>query len=258
MPEGDTIFRLAEQLRPRLLDAEVRRLHLHRTPPTRLPKLPTTVDEVSAVGKHLLIRFGTGHVFDSHLKMNGSWDVHRPGQRWREPRGAMRALIETDEVEAVLFSTRDVRIYDPRDTSTKPWERLGPDLCRDDVDLDQAVERARWLPEETEIAEVLLDQRPACGIGNVYKSEVLWAERVHPRTPIGELDDDDLHRLYATANRLLRANLDRSKRVTHGRGLAVYGRERSSCPRCHHRVQYTKQGGLDRSTYWCARCQVRP
>ncbi|MEM8906036.1 MAG: DNA-formamidopyrimidine glycosylase family protein, partial [Actinomycetota bacterium] len=125
MPEGDTIYRLAEQLRPRLLDAEVRRLHLHRTPPTRLPKLPTTVDEVRAVGKHLLITFGTGHVFDSHLKMNGTWDVHRPGGRWREPRGAMRALIETDDVEAVLFSTRDVRIYDPRDPSTKPWERLG-------------------------------------------------------------------------------------------------------------------------------------
>ncbi len=257
MPEGDTIFRLAEQLRPKLLDAEVRRLHLHRTPPTRLPKLPTTVDEVRAVGKHLLITFGTGHVFDSHLKMNGSWDIHRPGGRWREPRGAMRALIETDEVEAVLFSTRDVRIYDPRDTSTKPWERLGPDLCLADVDVGLAVERARWLPDDTEIAEVLLDQRPACGIGNVYKSEVLWAERIHPRTRLAELDDDTLHRLYATANRLLRANLSRSKRVTHGRGLAVYGRERSGCPRCHGRVRFTKQGGLDRSTYWCERCQVR-
>lgn len=257
MPEGDTIFRLAEQLRPKLLGGAVRRLHLHRTPPTRLPKLPTTIDEVRAVGKHLLITFGTGHVFDSHLKMNGSWDVHRPGQRWREPRGAMRALIETDDVEAVLSATRDVRIYDPRDTSTKPWEQLGPDLCHDDVDLATAVERARWLPDDTEIVEVLLDQRPACGIGNVYKSEVLWAERIHPNTPLGELADDHLHRLYATANRLLRANLTRSKRVTHGRGLAVYGRERSGCPRCHGRIRYAKHGGLDRSTYWCDRCQVR-
>lgn len=257
VPEGDTIHRLAGRLAPALTGSVARRLHVHRTPPSRIPAEPT-VERVWAVGKHLLVRFDTGHLLDSHLLMNGSWDLYPRSGRWRQSRGAMRALIETDDVEAVLFSTPKVRLLHPRDPAPRPWDQLGPDLCLPDVDLDTGVERARWLPAETEIAEVLLDQRPACGIGNVYKSEVLWAERVHPTTALGAIDDELLRRLYATASRLLRANLDRSRRVTFGRGLAVYGRDRAVCPRCSTPVRVSRQGGLDRVTYWCPTCQPTP
>ncbi|MEM9610333.1 MAG: DNA-formamidopyrimidine glycosylase family protein [Actinomycetota bacterium] len=256
MPEGDTIHRLASNLGPALTGASVRRLHVHRTPPTRIPS-DVSIDVVWAVGKHLLVRFDTGHLLDSHLLMNGSWDLYRRGDRWRKSRGAMRAVIETDAVEAVLFSTPKVRLLHPRDPAPRPWDQLGPDLCLPDVDLDAATERARWLPADTEIAEVLLDQRPACGIGNVYKSETLWAERLHPTTPLGDVEDELLRRLYETASRLLRHNLDRSRRVTFRDGLAVYGRDRRVCPRCATPIRVTKQGGLDRVTYWCPTCQER-
>ncbi len=256
VPEGDTIYRAAARLRPALVGHEVLELRVHRTLATRLPAAGTTVTSVEAHGKHLVITFDSGHVLDSHLLMNGSWDLVAAGRRLPGHPGELRALIRTAEHQAVLRATPVARLLLPGDPE-RPWERLGPDLCHTDVDLDAAVERAGWLPPDTEIGQVLLDQRPACGIGNVYKSEVLWAEQVHPRTPLGALGDDERRRLYARANRLLRANLTRSRRVTHGRGLAVYGRERRSCPRCAGRITVEGLGPQRRPTYWCARCQRR-
>lgn len=253
MPEGDTIYRAAARMRPALVGRSVRDLRIHRVPKPRLPQEPT-VTAVDSVGKHLLIRFDSGHILDSHLLMNGAWYVHPLGARWERSPGALRALVATDEVEAVLFSTPAVALRHER-SSDKPWEKLGPDLCRPDVDIGEAVRRVRWLPSDTAIADALLDQRPACGIGNVYKSEVLWAERVHPRTRLELLTDVDLHRLYATAARLLQANLERSKRVTFRAGLAVYGRYPGACPRCAARIERWGQGDLDRVTFACPSCQ---
>ena len=70
-------------------------------------------------------------------------------------------------------------------------DRLGPDLCVPGVDLDAVTDRLALLDPDTELAVALLDQRVAAGIGNVFKSEVCWAERVSPFTPIAALDDAD-------------------------------------------------------------------
>ena len=52
------------------------------------------------------------------------------------------------------------------------------------VDVTECVERIpQFCDETTTAAELLLDQRVAAGVGNVYKSEVLWACGVHPLTP---------------------------------------------------------------------------
>src|SRR5687768_2534881 len=58
---------------------------------------------------------------------------------------------------------------------------LGPDLCRPDPDLDEAVRRMGELcPPDRPIGMVLLDQRVAAGIGNIYKSEACFAYGIDP------------------------------------------------------------------------------
>ncbi|HEY5015115.1 MAG TPA: hypothetical protein VIK61_20685, partial [Acidimicrobiia bacterium] len=100
-----------------------------------------------------------------------------------------------------------------------------------------ALARLRRLDPATEIGVALLDQRVAAGIGNVYKSEICWIERVSPFAPVGALDDALHRRLFAAAHRLLRANRDSSRRVTYEGGLAVYGRAGRPCPRCRTVLQ---------------------
>jgi endonuclease-8 len=113
----------------------------------------------------------------------------------------------------------------------------------------------------TTIAEVLLDQRVAAGIGNVYKSEVLFACGLDPFTPVGEVSTDLRRRLVEKASVLLRRNLRTSRRTTTGGppgSVAVYGRQRRSCRRCGTPIRMVHHGVHNRSTYWCPRCQVRP
>ena len=118
------------------------------------------------------------------------------------------------------------------------------------------------------IAEALLDQRALAGIGNVYKSEVLWIERVSPFTPVAAVSDEALRRLVDTARRLLTVNATATRgpeRVTTAgdRGapgpLYVYGRTGRPCRRCRTPIARATQGrDLPRSTFWCPACQPNP
>jgi len=114
---------------------------------------------------------------------------------------------------------------------------------------------------DDDIADVLLDQRVAAGIGNVYKSEVLWACRLHPLTPLADVDADLRRRLLETAATQLQANLTTRRRTTVAGppgSLAVYHRARRPCRRCGTPIRWQRTGRDHRSTYWCPRCQPAP
>ena len=149
------------------------------------------------------------------------------------------------------------REHDGRDRPTRAsrmLERLGPDLCESGVDLDAVVARLASLDPDTELDSALLVQRVAAGIGNVFKSEICWAERILPFTAIAELDNPTRRRLYETARLQLTSNLTKGRRTTHGRGLAVYRRAGRPCPRCGERI-ISRRDRAARSTYWCPHCQ---
>ena len=256
MPEGDTIHRLAGQLRELLVGRPVVRVEVSR-PTAGSPRPPapgTDVTAVDAVGKHLLIRFADGTTLRTHLQMNGRWQWYRNGERWRRPRHRMRALVAVPGVEAVCFDA-PIAVLE----RAPAVGHLGPDLCRADADLGEVLARVeRFADPEAVLADVLLDQRIACGIGNVYKSEVCFAVGRHPATPVRDLDDDARRELFATASDQLRANLGAGPRTTAGPvpgTLAVYGRGRRSCRRCGTPIELGRLGRTARSTYWCPRCQ---
>jgi endonuclease-8 len=109
--------------------------------------------------------------------------------------------------------------------------------------------------------DVLLDQGVASGIGNVYKSELLFLEGLRPLAPLGEVPDRALAGLYREARRLLAANLGGGPRRTRfargpGERLWVYGRRGRPCYRCTATVEGARLGRHLRITYWCPRCQA--
>ena len=268
MPEGDTIHNLATRLRPALLDATLERFEAPHLKGDR-PRAGETIDVVEAVGKHLLIRFSGGLTLNTHLRMNGSWQLSPVGRPWREPPHLMRAYVGVHDWQAICFAAPLVRTFPTRWSGTPqdPLAHLGPDLCLDHpggnaVDSEvvtRCVERMDELEIDpsTQISEVLLDQRVGNGIGNVYKSDVCWHERVNPFDPLDVIDDDTRRRLISTAARLLRVNLRPGRRRTVEGGLAVYGRRNRPCRRCGAAVRVAKEGDLERITYWCPRCQPR-
>lgn len=255
MPEGDTIHNLASRLRPVLEGATLTRFEAPRLVGTLRPRPGMAIESVGAHGKHLLVRFERDLVLEVHLGMVGTWQLARTGERLRKPRHLVRAWIGVEGWDAVIFTAPTVRAFVDRGGPT-PIAHLGPDLAVDEPDVDAAVARMATVPEPgTSIAEVLLDQRVAAGVGNVFKSEVLWAERVDPFTPIERVTVEVRRALLTTAAAQLHANLRPGRRETIPGGLAVYGRARRPCPRCGTAVRMRRHGTQDRSTYWCPTCQ---
>jgi endonuclease VIII len=253
MPEGDTIFRVATRLRPALAGRALVRLEAPRASGPR-PAVGTLIGSVEAVGKHLLIAFADGIVLRTHLRMSGSWHLYRTGERWQRPAHLVRALVEVDGWVAVCFSAPVVEL------ERRPAiGHLGPDLCLADADLGECVHRMATMADPaTELADVLLDQRIACGVGNVFKSEVCWACGVSPRTPIAAIEPATRRALVETAARQLRANLVGGPRRTVAGGpgaLAAYGRAGQPCRRCGTPIRVARTGPHARSTYWCPTCQ---
>jgi endonuclease-8 len=256
VPEGDTIHRTATRLRPALEGATLVRFVAPRLIGDR-PRIGTRIEAVEARGKHLLVHFEGGLTLRTHMRMTGSWHVYREGERWRQPAHLARATLEVDNGwVAVCFAAPVVETYHRAGAEPVPLATLGPDLCAPDPPLDTVAERlARLCEPDTEIADALLDQRIAAGIGNVYKSEVLWACAVDPFAPVRVLDDRTRCKLYDVAHKMLRANLGTGPRRTHVAGLAVYGRRGQPCRRCGTPIRARQQGEHARRTYWCPACQ---
>ncbi len=257
MPEGDTILRTARSLDQALRGRPLHRFQTPRSSGTRGPQPGEVVEGVEARGKHLLIRFSGGLTLHTHLRMAGSWHLYRPGEPWRKPAHLVRALIEVEGFVAVCFSAPVVKLLPTSSLDRDgPLAALGPDLMHAEADLDEALARVRRLADpSTPAGVVLLDQRVTSGIGNVYRSEVLWACSVSPFDPADSLDDDAWRELFATASRLLRANTQTAHRETVPGGLAVYGRAGRACRRCRTAIRSRRLGEQARTVYWCPTCQ---
>jgi endonuclease-8 len=268
VPEGDTLHRTAAGLRPYLVGQTVTKARAHVPGPRVQQIVGATITAVEAVGKNLLVRFDNGLELRTHLRLIGSWHRYAPGERWRRPAARARLVLETPAAVAVCFDCPTVELFEQRTEALHPaLGRLGPDLLDPQFDRPEALRRLRD-PRRTErgIAEALLDQRALAGIGNVYKSEVLWMERVNPWRPVRDVDDATLARLVDTSRRLLAENADRrrgAERVTTGGHAAAageplwtYGRGNRPCRRCGTRIRSAQQGtDLPRTTYWCPTCQ---
>jgi endonuclease-8 len=251
MPEGDTLHRIARTLQTALAGKKVARFE------TVLPKLARvddqtpiagrTIERVRAVGKHLLIELSGGLELRTHLRMNGSWHIYRAGERWQRPRVDMRLVIATEEWEAVGFNIPVAEFC-----SVDAPVPVGPDLLAAEIDVDECVERLRVLAG-AEISEALLNQRAVSGIGNIWKSETLWACRVHPFAKVESIGDQKLRELVVTARKLLRQSVAATSRSR----FAVYGRRGQPCRRCGTRIEMRRQGSDARVTFWCPRCQLQ-
>ena len=260
MPEGDTVWLTASRLHRALAG---RRLSLADF---RVPALATvelrgrTVTEVLARGKHILTRIDDELTLHSHLRMDGSWYLSRTGgpPPRRHPEHLIRVLLGNTEWRATGYRIHDLRLV-RRTEEPELVGHLGPDLLGPDWDVGVAVANLCRSPEAA-VGDALLDQRNLAGIGNLYKCEVLFIERVNPWTLTAAVAD--LARLVSTAQRLLRANRDHPQQSTtgyqqRGREHWVYEREGEPCLRCGTRIRRADQGTppRTRSTYWCPTCQ---
>ncbi|MGY6215934.1 DNA-formamidopyrimidine glycosylase family protein [Methylolobus aquaticus] len=260
MPEGDTIHKLAAALAPHWVGQAPQRVELKTADGAELSG--RRIRSVTARGKHLLVAFEHGITLRTHLGMYGSWHRYSLAEPWQKPRRQASATLVIGAAVYVCFNAKECEILRTdgiRERTLKA--RLSVDLLERQADLAAIPARAREFCEpDTLMTDVLLDQRVACGIGNVYKSELLFLHRVHPLAPLGTVSDALLLTLYRNAAVLLDRNLRPGPRVTRfendaGGRLWVYRRAGLPCFECGSAIHYRRCGKDWRSTYWCPACQ---
>lgn len=284
MPEGDTLFRTAVTLRKALLGKTVERFESSvgsvRTVNENYPVSGRQISAVEARGKNLLVTFdgpSSCHVerqggsvvpapipvlvLHTHLRMTGSWHIYRPGEVWQKPTKYAKVVLHTSDFVVPCFSAPVVELLTQRQLDQHPsLTQLGPDTMTVEFDRAIALARIRSYPD-VEIGVAIMNQRSVAGIGNIYKSEVLFVQRLSPFRKVGELNESILAGLLTEAHHLMRANQHRGERRTmfglkESDRLWVYGRGDLPCRVCGEVIRVRRQGLDARTTYFCPRCQV--
>jgi endonuclease-8 len=243
MPEGDAIHRAARRLQVLVgQELEVEAPHPRAAVKQLAPRLDgRRLESVEAIGKNLLFRFEGGLVLRSHLRMKGRWRVLARDARVF---GVPWLVLRGDEHAGVLWGGPVLEL------DRGIARRLGPDILADPPDFDAMLARFRQQHQDREVGDALLDQRLVAGIGNVWKVESLWAERVSPWRRLVDVSDNELRAVLEEAHNLMRGRLDGEP----GRAR-IYRRKGHACPRCGTPIRSWPQGDGARMAYWCPKCQ---
>jgi endonuclease-8 len=273
MPEGHTLRRLADDLGGAFAGRQVRVSSPQGRFATEAAQLDgTTLVEADSAGKHLFLEFDGDRIVHIHLGLIGGFDVRTQVESVPPPRGAVRLrIVAADEERASYADLRGATRCDLV-TGTRRDEvvaGLGPDPLRADADPDAAWQRIRR--SSRTIGDLLMDQSVLAGVGNVYRAEVLFRQRIHPLRPgrtlrVGQWQAiwDDLVVLMAQGvidNRIDTVRpehtpeaMGREPRVDdHGGEVYVYRRAGMPCHVCGADVRTEALAG--RNSFWCPRCQ---
>ncbi len=260
MPEGHTIHRAAQDQRPHLKG----RTLAVSSPQGRFAEGAEALDgarcrDVEAFGKHLLYPFAGGRHLHLHLGMYGRIRTYGGGAP--EPVGAVRVRLEAPGYTVDVSGPAACEVLDAGGR-TALLARLGPDPLRADAEPDRAWERIAR--SRSALGQLLMDQSVVAGIGNIYRAELLWRARLHPRLPGRELLRPAWEALWADTVRWLQVGVDTGMIVTveHHRPNSRRDRSRFNiykkpdCPRCG--APTTTFVLATRKVYCCEHCAPPP
>ena len=276
MPEGHTLHRLATALTDAFAGSRLR----VSSPQGRFEAEAAELDGstlllAESAGKHLFLDFDADRVVHVHLGLIGGFEIHRDVVDVPAPVGQVRLrLVGADDAARPSYADLRGATQCALVTGSRRDDivgKLGPDPLRADADPDRAWARIAKSPRT--IGDLLMDQEVLAGVGNVYRAEVLFRHRIHPRRPgrtlrVGQWRAmwDDLVVLMADGVRTGRIDTVRPEHTPeamgrpprqddHGGEVYVYRRTGQPCWVCGSLVRTDVLVG--RNIFWCPSCQRR-
>jgi formamidopyrimidine-DNA glycosylase len=213
-----------------------------------------TFEEPERLGKWLAC-WTDGPALLLHFGMTGDliWSEDEPDvHRWD------RVILRfTDGTELRYRNMRKLGgawLAHDRDEANAVMGHLGPDA----LDVGRREFLDRLARRRGGIKAALMDQTFVAGVGNILADEVLWQARIHPRTRIESLSDDQRATLYRVMRRVLRQAVEGYDYIERKRSWlsSVRGQRDAECPRCGTPLDRTVVAG--RTTYFCPNCQPAP
>ncbi len=257
MPEGHTIHRAARD-HHRILAGQ----HLTiSSPQGRFVEGASLLNgklclSVEALGKHLLYRFSNGVALHIHLGLFGRIRSHK--LPLVAPRGAVRVRLVSDTHVLDINGPTICRVLAEQDVLALIY-RIGPDVLRSDADPNLAFNRIT--KSKAPIGRLIMDQSVMAGIGNIYRSEILWRQAVHPETPGKAIDRQTFDRIWGDAKALLTIGVRRNAIITveginpsksrYRERVNIFAK--NNCPTCKGAIRRFELDG--RRTFVCETCQ---
>lgn len=274
MPEGHTLFALARDL-----DAAYRGTEPTATSPQGKFEAGAallsgrTFLHATSWGKHLFVEFEGDAWLHVHLGLIGTFTIDERAYAGELPVvGQVRLRLATPEHVADLRGPNLCAVITPEQVEAVT-SRLGPDPLRPEPDPELAWRKLSRSGKP--IAELLMDQSVLAGVGNVYRSEVLFRQRVDPFRPGNQIRRGTWDAIWLDLVELLPLGVATGKIVTvaeqvdHVRAAVaagtqerlderssyVYKRNGEACLVCGSKIRTQVVAG--RNLFWCGRCQRR-
>ncbi|MEM8864639.1 MAG: DNA-formamidopyrimidine glycosylase family protein [Planctomycetota bacterium] len=263
MPEGHTIHRIARDYAKDFVGQKLTVL----SPQGRFAEgaevlSGRTLQAIEAHGKHLFYRFSGSKTLHVHLGLYGKFRKHKSPPP--EPRGQVRLRVIGDEKAFDLNGPNACHLVTKKEAGAI-FDRLGEDPLRDDADPDRAWDRIQR--SRAAIGTLLLNQEVIAGVGNIYRSEVLYLLGIHPETPGNAFSPEQFDQLWdklctlleigVRYNRIIIAEPDAigkpRGRMKREERLLVYKHER--CKECDTKIKSWQLGA--RTVYACPQCQKK-
>ena len=230
------------------------------------------IDAVHRRGKYFWLALDNGDALLGHLGMSGQMLVQTIGHP-AERHLRVRFSLATRDGAALEMRYVDQRMFGGLLVSAGgagiPTEIQH--IARDPLDpeFDDAAFVRRVRRRTSGIKRLLLDQGLVSGVGNIYADEALWRASVHGERPGDRLTGPQVRELLghvravmAEALRQGGTSFDALYVNVNGesgyfdRSLDAYGREGQPCGRCGTPIR--RVAFMNRSSFFCPRCQRRP
>lgn len=267
MPEGHTLHRLARLHQRRFAGSPV----AVSSPQGRFADAAASVNgqvlkRSSAWGKHLFHHYADGPVVHVHLGLYGTFtEWQRPDdESVPEPVGQVRMRMVGAEYGTDLRGPTVCELLDVSQVDDVV-ARLGPDPLR--ADADPAWPWKRIAKSRKTIGALLMDQSVIAGVGNVYRSELLYRHHIDPYRTGQQISEAEFDAMWTDLVALMKVGLRRGKivvvRPEHDHGAPsyatgrprtyVYRRAGDECRVCGAAVRTAVLEG--RNLFWCPSCQ---
>ncbi len=211
---------------------------------------------IDAYGKHLVYQFEGDANLHVHLGLYGRfrttpWPV-------AEPRGAVRVRMVSNSHVVDINGPNTCEVLDGFGLAALTT-RIGPDVLRADAEPQRAF--VRICKSRSPIGQLMMDQSVMAGIGNIYRSEILWRQRIHPDVAGRNIDEAQFAAIWSDAVKLLAIGVQHNAIITVEKGAASKSRYRErvnifgkqNCPRCQSAIRQYEMAG--RRVFVCDDCQ---
>ncbi|MDK1359212.1 zinc finger domain-containing protein [Arthrobacter sp. zg-Y1219] len=293
MPEGHSIHRLARQFSSVFAG---QRLEVS-SPQGRFSAGAARLDgrvlvDAAAHGKQLFLGFDNDLFLRIHLGLYGAFDFggdstflgassigapRKVGEREvaseddgaayagpPAPKGAVRVRLVSPHGWADLRGPTACEVITDAERAAVV-ARLGPDPLQDGADEADFIARLRR--RASPVGLLLMNQEILAGVGNVYRAEVLFRQRLSPWRLGRDVGEEEAAALWADIVSVMHDGVAQGRIITtlpadresqadpvpREEAHYVYQRTGLPCRRCGMTVAGTEMGA--RKLYWCPVCQ---